>query len=256
MGRPRKTPKAAAKTKASPKPKNQPARAESPLPPPVEVQVGSVQPSEPSGGLFGLDRVFQNQPRNESPSSVESVDFSTPISEPRPGDPLSQDAEQILARVPSTVDAGPEAEPLQPAAVDDDDPIAALMAQVAFEEQDVKDTLCEFFDWLATKFDNDNWKLTDRQSRMLGKPTAQLANSLWARLQTILPDVIARWCAETPGAFAFLSACGLVVLPKVMNQIKVSRERKAKGKAVRQMPSPAARPAATFTGVPAMSGGR
>ena len=132
------------------------------------------------------------------------------------------------------------------------------MAQVAFEEQDVKDVLCEFFDWLAVKFENDNWKLTDRQSRMLGKPTALLANSMWVKLQSLVPDIIARWCETTPGAMAFLSACGLIVVPKVFNQIKVSRERKAQKQRVREMPSRAAAPARPdFShGVPSMAGGR
>lgn len=136
----------------------------------------------------------------------------------------------MLAEIPAlTPDVGaPGEDALLPDPGGIDDPVAALMAQVAFEEQDVRDTLCEFFDWLAVKFESEHWSLTDRQARMLGRPTAQLANSLWVRIQEFLPDVLARWCESTPGALGFLTAAGLIVTPKIMQQIKISRERRAK----------------------------
>lgn len=167
---------------------------------------------------------------------------SGPISEPAPGAPLDPESERLLARIPGEVTGDSDPEFIAPGAPSpEQDAIASLMAQVTFEEQDVRDCLSEFFAWLAQKFDNENWKLTERQERMLGKPAAQLANSLWVRLQTLLPDVIARWCMETPGAFAFLTVAGLVITPKIMNQIKVSRERKQKGPKVRSMqPQPQA----------------
>jgi hypothetical protein len=99
------------------------------------------------------------------------------------------------------------------------------MAQVAFEPQDVQDVLCEFFDWCAERFQSEHWSLTERQARMLGRPTAQLLNSLWVKLQGVLPDILARWCETTPGATAFILAAGIVVVPKVTTQIGISRER-------------------------------
>jgi hypothetical protein len=106
-----------------------------------------------------------------------------------------------------------------------DEAIAALMAQVAFEPQDVQDVVAETFDWLAERFRSDHWKLSERQARMLGRPTAQLLNSLWAKLSNYIPDILARWCEDTPGATAFLLACGMVVGPKVMQQMSISRAR-------------------------------
>jgi hypothetical protein len=117
------------------------------------------------------------------------------------------------------------------------DAVAALMAQIAFEPQDVQDTVCEFFDWLSERFQSNHWKLTDRQARMLGRPTAQMLNSIWIKLQTFLPNILARWCEETPGATAFILACGIVVAPKVAKQVQISRERR-KAKPVIQSPRP------------------
>jgi hypothetical protein len=131
--------------------------------------------------------------------------------------------------MPKTIGESPEEGAIPAAAGQVEDPIAALMAQVAFEEEDVKDTLAEFFDWMSERFKSDHWKLTDRQSRILGRPSAQLLNSIWAKLQDYLPDILARWCETTPGATAFILACGIVVLPKAKKQFTISRERRKPG---------------------------
>ena len=197
-------------------------------------------------------------------SSLSSDVFSTPISEPQPGDPLDPEAERLLARVPERItseeipDAAVEGEALSSSSDNGGgDPISEFMSELIFEEQDVKDALCELFDWLAERFQNDNWQLTERQTRILGKATFQLSTSLWLRLQTLLPDLIARWCESTPGAAAFVAACGLVIVPKTWNQIKVSRERKNQKRVV-DMRQPAPRPVAAPANpsVPPMTGAR
>ena len=153
---------------------------------------------------------------------MPSNDFSTFSTT----EPLAAESERILDSVPAHI-GGEADDPGGPAdtGAHGDDPIAALMSQVTFEPPDVQDQLEEFFGWLAERFESDHWKLTDRQARMLGRPTAQLLDSVWAKLCGILPDVIARWCASTPGATAFLLAAGLVVVPKVAKQITISRSR-------------------------------
>jgi len=56
---------------------------------------------------------------------------------------------------------------------------------------------------------------------------------MWVKMQNYLPDVLGRWCEETPGATAFILAAGLVIGPKVSMQIKISRERKRNRPAIR-----------------------
>ena len=192
------------------------------LPAPVELQPVQSKPAEKSGGL--LDGLFPSsrEPKVTSASSAISIDSSTVNS----GEPLSPESERLLHAVPDAIggeadDAGGPADVPQ----GEGDAIAALMAQVAFEPQDVQDVICELFDWLAERFQSDHWQLTDRQARMLGRPAAQLANSMWAKLQVYIPDILGKWCEETPGATAFILACGLVIGPKVTKQVAISRER-------------------------------
>lgn len=141
----------------------------------------------------------------------------------------------FIGDAPATAAPGDQGEP----GGGEDDAVAALMAQVAFEPQDVQDTICEFFEWLAERFDSDHWKLSDRQARMLGKPSAILANAMWTKLTALLPDIIGQWCESTPGATAFLFAFGIVVVPKVKKQFTLSRQRaRERAQTVRPMPRP------------------
>lgn len=108
------------------------------------------------------------------------------------------------------------------------DDIREMLSEVSFEDGDVRDMLCEFFEWLAERFESEHWKLTDRQSRILTKPAAKLANALWAKLVQRLPDVIANWCESTPGLAGMLIAAGIVIVPKVRKQAQLSRGTKNK----------------------------
>jgi hypothetical protein len=146
--------------------------------------------------------------------------------------PLTAEAERLLGGIPVLVsEIPPEPIELDPAAqlvdVDQGDhALAELMAQVSFETQDVQDQLEEFFEWLSTRFQSDHWKLTERQARMLGKPSAQLLNSLWAKLQSVLPEILGKWIDSTPGAAALLLAGGIVIGPKIARQVSITRDRR------------------------------
>lgn len=194
----------------------------------------SASPLQAIGNLFRPKETNQAQP--ESISQGESLTSSGNST----SDPLSAESERLLDSVPESIggevdDAG------GPAAVSSqvpEDPIAALMAQVAFEEQDVKDTLGELFDWLAERFESDHWRLTDRQTRMLGRPAAQMLNAIWGKLQVYIPDILGKWCEDTPGATAFILACGIVVVPKVTKQVAISRQRaKTRGPVIAPQPA-------------------
>jgi hypothetical protein len=182
---------------------------------------------------------------------------------------LPADAEQRLDAIPDHIgDAAADEPRITEAAQEGDETretIASLLDAVAFEEQDVQETLEEFFDFLAERFQSDHWSLTERQSRILGRPTAQLANAIWVKLKLRIPDILARWCESTPGATAFLMAAGIVIVPKVTKQIHISRARKrspapaSSGKAgdAAAQPRRSAAPRPTgehVNGVPVMSG--
>jgi hypothetical protein len=221
--RAKKEPKAKSKPRRKYK-KRQPKPAAN-LPEPIDVAAARVQQNPPpkqDGGLLaeigslftGADNPGVMAPPSAASSAASSI--ST--------DSLPPESERLLSSVPDFI-GGEADDPGGPADVPDQDPVAALMAQVAFEPQDVQDVIAEFFDWLAERFDSDHWKLNERQARMLGRPAAQLANSMWLKLQNYLPDILSKWCEETPGATAFILACGIVVFPKVQKQVAISRER-------------------------------
>lgn len=160
--------------------------------------------------------------------------------EPKPGEPLSAEAESLLAGVPANL--GSESADPEPgtigADVIDPEEIAGLIPEIDFDEGEVREVLEEGFEWMAGFFQSEHWKLTDRQAKMLARPTAQLASTLYGRLAAFLPGFLARWCEETPGAAGVILVGAWVIGPKIAKQVVVSRSRKTLPRAERQAPQP------------------
>jgi hypothetical protein len=229
----------------------------SPLPEPVDVspEPSRENSSSPIDVLRKISDVFDSRNLTSQNQNQQSAD----------GGKISLDGESItpekqtqLNAVPDVI--GDEAKPDASASAEAMDSGAAAMVSVldglVFSEQDVADTLTELFSWLADKFGSDHWLLSERQQRMLGGPTAQVVNASWVKLREKLPDILARWCESTPGATAFLMAFGIVVVPKAMKQMKLSRERKATIDVKREekKPEPAQPSRPVQTGIPQASG--
>ncbi len=144
---------------------------------------------------------------------------------------MNEEAERILRDVPAAIgDTGGAVE------LDEEESAAAvsalagmdpafLQSLISFEESDVRAVLEEGFDFLAQRFDSDHWKLTERQSRMLGRPTAQLLSTLWTKLAFLLPEQLAKCCASTPGLAGFVLTSCIVLGPKIATQWSVFRQR-------------------------------
>lgn len=202
--------------------------------PPVDVPAAvdesshSVQPSgkEESGFLSQIGNLFSSNSSSEGQNPMTqtqsaSADHGTPISS---SGELSPEQQQQLHAVPDVIGEQPVAAGVTDVGTSS---MLSVLDNVAFSEQDVTDALTELFSYLSGRFDSDHWLLTERQQRMLGGPTAQLVNGVWAKLRTKLPDILARWAESTPGATAFMMAFGIVVVPKVMTQVKLSREKQS-----------------------------
>ncbi len=113
------------------------------------------------------------------------------------------------------------------------------MPSITFQAEQVRRVLVEGFDWLADRFDSDHWKLTDNQADMLAGPTSALLGGVWSKLAAHLPDML----VAMPGATAFVFAASVVIVPKVGQQMAISRERKRDGRAPQpQMHRPVQRP--------------
>jgi hypothetical protein len=189
-------------------------RAAKPLPAPVE--------SSPSPSLPFL----QNPQRNQVASSASA---SSSVSEPKPGQPLSAENERLLHSVPEFIgeaDSEPKARPGIQFAASDAEAIAGMLPDITFDPAEVQGVLEEMFDWWAEKFDSAHWKLTERQSRMLAKPTAELLSSLYLKIGVLLPGWLMSWCEATPGLMGFLLTSGIVIGPKVAVQFQLSRSRR------------------------------
>jgi hypothetical protein len=155
--------------------------------------------------------------------------MSTAINHPRNGDfsehsetseaHLAPEIETGFAKVPDVV-KDPAAE--EPEFSSDD--LRELMQELDdFEADDVKETLVEAFDALSEWFGSDHWKLSERQSRMMGKPVARLLNSIWKELCRVLPEVFARWAERLPGLSGTVFVGVMVVGPKAVKQWRISR---------------------------------
>lgn len=167
---------------------------------------------------YQLDQIFQSQ----SPEASPSHSASSSTSEPQPGEPLTREAEQIVAEIGGApADESDEDDgQLDPAEV------AEGLARISFDEAYVRDVIEEAYAWAADKFESEHWLLSERQSRMLGGPTTQLLGSVWMHAQRLIPEILARWANSTPGLMDFVLVFGLVTGPKVAKQFAVSRQRR------------------------------
>jgi hypothetical protein len=258
LSKPKKRKAAKRRKRRSPKP----TRSSRQLSPsaPEEKNVSPSAEEKPSGMLHSITSLFSDQSPSpsEKDSSLDSMKHS-------PTEPvvLPPDTEAQLRSVPDTIGEELEDEGADESISSDD--VRELMEMVAFEEEDVKELLEEFHEFLAEYFESDHWKLTDRRSRMLGRPLTLLVNSLWKKLSTIIPDIIARWCESTPGAMAFISACGIVYVPMGLKQVRLSRARRSgdvpktepkneQRKETETPKRPPAKTAATELGIPSARG--
>lgn len=199
-------------------------------------------PEQKAGGLLdGLGDLFNGRPSASSSSNpsaeAASSQRSTDSSPTSSSDPLPAEVEAKLSAVPDVIGAT-EPEPGDGAELGRDD-IDAMMASVAFAEEDVRDLCEEFFEALAARFHSDHWKLSERQSRILVRPLTQLLNSVWAKLRERIPDLLARWCEDMPGLTGTLLAAGIVIGPKVAKQVRIPRTQPAAPKQVEAAREPA-----------------
>jgi hypothetical protein len=186
---------------------------------------------KPGGLLAGVQSVLQGQQqKSEEPQTGSEQEQSEPLfsAEASSVDRRSRPIEERLADIPDEINPEPsiKAEGKVEEGVSAGD-IKALGEQVQelINEEDVKAIVAETFDLLASHFGSEHWRLGPRQVRMLGAPLTALLQHVWQKLAQTLPDVLAKWCEETPGAAMLVLSCGLVVVPRVVAQGSLNRKR-------------------------------
>lgn len=192
--------------------KRKAAKKVRPLPPPIEPGDGSQDP-------FQLASTF-DQAQASQPSASSST------SEPKPGEPLSEKAEQRLREGFDKIgveDAAPSETP-----VSDRDaeavPADGILPDITFDVENVGNVLRKGFHWIAARCESAHWELDESEVSMLAKPTAQVLSHFYAKL----PDFLTRWCDTTPGLGALVVMSAIVIGPKVVHQQSLSRERRSK----------------------------
>lgn len=202
-------------------PKSQPKSAKSP----PKKKPGRPRKNKPSGSPLPPPVEPESQrSAQKGPSLVPPLSESFSTSSTSDDSPLSPEAERLLSGIPAQIGDELPAEGAAEAAGEDGE-LSGLMAGYIFSQEDVHDTLIEFFDFLGDYFKSDHWKLKERQARMLAEPGTQLVNASWQKIAQFLPEALQRWCEQTPGLVAFVLASGFIVLPRVKTQITISRER-------------------------------
>ena len=189
--------------------KKKPARKK-----PAAKRVAAVKPLPPPVALPSHPLTIQEVDPNAEGSVRHSPTFLN-SREPKPGEPLSADAEQLLGFVSDPVgDDAAEHEPAAPGSVaaerSDAAALASMLPDIEFDQQAVQDVLEEIHSWLAEKLDDANLNLSERQSRMLGKPTAALLTQVYANISMYLPGWLARACESTPALTGFILALAIV----------------------------------------------
>lgn len=217
-------PKRARRTKRRSRKSTNSRRLRPPIP--VEVVGEPSEPTQPRTVLDAVKNIFVNESQPNEPNNSTPRNDGGTIGSELPGDLRAK-----LDAIPDMIgDSEPDA-PAPRAVIDSGDAAAvvssvAMLEMVVFEEGDVREVLEETFSFLAGRFGSEHWLLTERQSRMLGRPATVLANAVWDKLKVRLPDILGRWCETTPGAAAFLLAAGIVITPKVITQVRLSRSAK------------------------------
>lgn len=236
--------------------KKKPGRKPAKKSPPKNQPVPQQPESQP--GFLQRAKNLLSPPQPSQPESQPVFSVDSPISSTGSPDPLSPESQRLLAQIPDRIedDPNPEQGPGGPAEAPDADPIAAMMAGIAIEQEDVRDLAEWFFEFLAGRFESEHWKLTESQANRLAKPAAVMLNAIWLKLQSSLPDVITRWLEQTPGAMGLLFACGFIVVPRITRQVAISKERRQAARVPagttqqnKKPPQPAAAPA-TVDGIP------
>lgn len=183
-----------------------------PLPPPVPVTVNESQVSDP----FSLGAIFQRSPQPEE----SSVSASSSVSEPAPGEPLPAESERVLEELSSeTGGEGDEAEFVSAGASGG---VASFIPSINFKPELVKKYLNALFTRLADGFDSAHWLLTEDEADLLAGPTAELLGGAWSKLSQYLPEMLVSF----PGATAFIFAAGVVIGPKIAQQMAISKVKK------------------------------
>ena len=205
-----------------------------PLPPPVEINAQrpapEPEPKPESGGLLSKVKSLLSAPQpgqqiEAAEPSHSSATFST-------SEPLAQESEQILSRVPKVIGEEFHEETPVDQVAPETNPLTEMMAGFTFEVEDVRSVVAGIYGWAAKVAESDHWKLDEEEAQRIAKPAAKVLNFYWAKAVQFLPDGISQWIESTPGVLGLIMAGTIITVPRVTKQMAISAKRKQQKKPV------------------------
>jgi hypothetical protein len=214
-----------------PSPKKSPSSSPKPLPPPVPVasqqkNAGAVEPEKPAGFLNGLF----NSPSSASSPTTPLEMGSSALPNGSPAEPLSPEAEALLASIPESIgpeEPGAAAAPEQAADTSDGEALLEMVGEQLLDDEDMRALLELVGEQLAKWREHEPYRRAgERAGSIASKPWAQVINHLWI---TYAPALLTDLTAHIPGLGKALLMTSIAFGPTVVSDLARSKEKRAAG---------------------------
>jgi hypothetical protein len=195
----------------------------------VEPQQANVpaQQQPESGGLFGLGSIFQSQ--QEPSPEPDFLPASYHESLTSNSEPLSQEAERILASAPEHIGDTVEGQGKETGAqIDGAAPAQPMPAQVV-SAANLSTILQLGFGFVADMRKRECYRLEDGKAGELAGLWVDIVNRTVDRY---LPAFLAQWGAENPGLLAAMVGTAMIVGPMVQQDVQQTAQEKAQRRGV------------------------
>jgi hypothetical protein len=151
-------------------------------------------------------------PDSAQPSKVSST-----------SEPLSAESERLLGGVPDHIGGnGAAADPPDAAG----NRIAAMVDSLVIKPEHVDVLIEGLFKGASWFFDSDHWLVSPLEARVLSQPGAEMLNYIWLSHRDEISNRFVEWMLSTPGALGLIMGGGIILGPRIVQQVKVSRERR------------------------------
>lgn len=186
----------------------------------VENRPEENRPAEkPAGDLFGLGALFQSKPPETSPQSSQPSSTGS-------GEPLSPEAERLLAGVPGVIGDGRDPASLgetQTGAVGSSTGEGALLGSLICDAEMVQEALVLVMGQIADWRKRDVYRLDEARAGLLARPYSEVINALWAQFA---PAVFTEFCNSIPGLAKAVLMSAVIFTPMVKADMEQTRKEK------------------------------
>ena len=173
----------------------------------------------------GLKNLLSPDQQSPTPVAADSSPASSTISESPALLPLEIEAK--LAAVPDVIgeQPPPDLSVAPEADLTNQARIAELAALGYVDAAFMAELLDDNFAALADRFGSDHWKLSTKQRDRLALPVAAILNGMFQYLFDWLPDFVGDTASEHPEYPAAATTGAAILIPRVVKQYRISKQR-------------------------------